>query len=95
MTELMNITHNHTPTMSSREIAELVESRHDDVKRSIDRLVERGIIVQPPMADEPGFDAVGRSRPVKVSGQQARQLHCSRATLPRVHGSSCRSLAGA
>ncbi|QUS39523.1 hypothetical protein RPMA_12275 [Tardiphaga alba] len=55
-----------TPTMSSREIAELVESRHDDVKRSIDRLVERGVIVQPPMADEPGFDTFGRSRPTKV-----------------------------
>lgn len=38
-------------TMSSREIAELVDSRHDDVKRSIDRLVERGVIAQPPMAD--------------------------------------------
>lgn len=55
-----------TPTMSSREIADLVESRHDDVKRSIDRLVERGVIAQPPMADEPGSDAVGRARPTKI-----------------------------
>ena len=38
-------------TMSSREIAELVESRHDDVKRSIDRLVSKGIIQSPPLAD--------------------------------------------
>lgn len=38
-------------TMSSREIAELLEKRHDDVKRSIKRLVDRGIIAQPPMAD--------------------------------------------
>ena len=37
--------------MSSREIAELVQSRHDDVKRSIDRLVVRGVIRVPPMAD--------------------------------------------
>jgi phage regulator Rha-like protein len=38
-------------TMSSQEIADLVSSRHDDVKRSIDRLVTRGVISQPPMAD--------------------------------------------
>lgn len=38
-------------TMTSREIAELVESRHDDVKRSIKRLAERGVIGLPPMAD--------------------------------------------
>lgn len=37
--------------MSSQEIADLVGSRHDDVKRSIDRLVTRGVISQPPMAD--------------------------------------------
>ncbi|MDD0969701.1 Rha family transcriptional regulator [Pseudomonas aphyarum] len=40
-------------TMSSQEIADLVGSRHDDVKRSIDRLVARGVISQPPMADGP------------------------------------------
>ncbi len=38
-------------TMTSREIADLVESRHDDVKRSIDRLVKAGAISKPPMAD--------------------------------------------
>lgn len=53
-------------TMSSREIAELVDSRHDDVKRSIDRLVERGVIVQPPLADEPGTDSLGRPRVTQV-----------------------------
>lgn len=31
-------------TMSSREIAELVESRHDSVKRAIERLREKGLI---------------------------------------------------
>lgn len=34
--------HTATKTMSSREIAELVDSRHDDVKRSIDRLAQTG-----------------------------------------------------
>lgn len=38
-------------TMSSREIADLVDSRHDDVKRSIERLAGKGVIQLPPMAD--------------------------------------------
>lgn len=66
MNELLNITGQGPLTMSSREIAELVNSRHDDVKRSIDRLVERGIIVQPPLAGEPGIDAMGRPRSTQV-----------------------------
>lgn len=49
-------------TMTSREIADLVESRHDKVKQSIERLVERGVIVQPPMGDEHFSDAIGRPR---------------------------------
>ncbi|SAK65700.1 KilA domain-containing protein [Caballeronia pedi] len=52
------------PTMSSREIAELVESRHDDVKRSIERLAARGVIVQPPLADVQIPDSIGRPRVV-------------------------------
>ena len=50
--------------ITSREIAELVESRHDKVKQSIDRLVERRVIVQPPTADEPGTDALRHPRRV-------------------------------
>ncbi len=38
-------------TMSSREIAELVESRHDKVKQSIERLAEKGVIQLPPMGE--------------------------------------------
>ena len=49
MNELINVT--SALTMSSREIADLVESRHDDVKRSIERLAERGVIQLPPLAD--------------------------------------------
>ncbi len=37
-------------TMSSLDIAEMVGSRHPDVKRSIERLVKSGIIQLPPMA---------------------------------------------
>lgn len=36
--------------MNSVEIADLVESRHADIKRSIKRLVEKGVIRQPPTA---------------------------------------------
>ncbi|HAT7505734.1 TPA: phage antirepressor KilAC domain-containing protein [Citrobacter freundii] len=38
-------------TMSSSDIAELVESRHDHVKRSIERLAERGVIELPPLGE--------------------------------------------
>jgi phage antirepressor YoqD-like protein len=54
------------PSMTSREIADLVESRHDKVKQSIDRLIERGVIVQPPMGDEPLTDAMGRPRSERI-----------------------------
>ena len=38
-------------TMSSREIAELVDSRHDKVKQSIGRLSDRGVIGVPPVGE--------------------------------------------
>ncbi|ABE64090.1 Uncharacterized phage-encoded protein-like protein [Nitrobacter hamburgensis X14] len=54
------------PTMSSREIADLVEKRHDNVKRTIETLVERGVIVRPQFEDEHSTDALGRSRTERV-----------------------------
>lgn len=39
------------PTMGSRDIAELVKSRHDNVKRAIERLFEKGVIGVPPMEE--------------------------------------------
>jgi phage regulator Rha-like protein len=39
------------PMMSSREIAELLESRHDNVKRTIENLAHQGVI-QLPQAEE-------------------------------------------
>ena len=38
-------------TMSSQEIANLVESRHDVVKQSIERLITRKVIMDPPMVE--------------------------------------------
>ncbi|MCJ2373743.1 Rha family transcriptional regulator [Pseudomonas sp. RGM 3321] len=49
----MNPITSTAPTMSSQEIADLVGSRHDKVKQSIERLVERGTISQPPVGDGP------------------------------------------
>ena len=45
----MNLIQSNSVTMSSVEISDLVGSRHDKVKQSIERLVERGVIDQPPM----------------------------------------------
>jgi anti-repressor protein len=47
-----DLTHANEPTMSSREIAELVESRHDNVKTTIERLAARGAIASPAMQEK-------------------------------------------
>lgn len=60
-----------TVSITSREIAELVDSRHDDVKRSIDRLVAQGVIESPPTAEIPTA-----TRPAVVyvfSGEQGKR----------------------
>lgn len=44
--------------MSSREIAELLECRHDNVKRTIERLADRGVVGLPPL--EEYRDSLGR-----------------------------------
>ncbi|WP_236166424.1 Rha family transcriptional regulator [Pseudomonas juntendi] len=45
----MNLITTNALTMSSQEIADLVGSRHDSVKRTIERLAERGVIQLPPL----------------------------------------------
>jgi|GEM_PF-2931937 len=50
------------PTMTSQEIADLVESRHSNVKRTIDRLIYAQIIGQPPMENGLSTDAQGKTR---------------------------------
>lgn len=53
-----NLIQTNALTMSSREIADLVESRHDKVKQSMERLAERGLITLSPLGvvshDGPG-----------------------------------------
>ena len=59
-------TGNVEPTMTSREIAEVVDKRHDNVKRTIDTLADLGIIVRPQFEDEHFTDAMGRPRVEQV-----------------------------
>lgn len=49
----LSIISNTSLTMTSREIADLVDSRHDSVKRAIERLVEKRVITSPPMVEKP------------------------------------------
>lgn len=53
-------------TMSSREIADLVEKRHDNVKRTVEMLADRGTIVRPQIEDEQDTDTMGRVRTTSV-----------------------------
>lgn len=47
----MNMLQTIQTTMSSLEISELVESRHDSVKRTIERCAESGVITLPPLVE--------------------------------------------
>lgn len=47
----MKLIRSNSDTMSSREIADLVAKRHDNVKRTIEMLVERKVI-QPPQSED-------------------------------------------
>ena len=38
--------------MDTQDISELVQSRHDKVKQSVERLAERGVITLPPMGEK-------------------------------------------
>ncbi|MAR73779.1 MULTISPECIES: phage antirepressor KilAC domain-containing protein [unclassified Halomonas] len=63
-------------TMSSLEIADLVESRHDKVKQSTERLSERGVIARPPMGDVQETKGNNRPYTTKVyifQGEQGRR----------------------
>lgn len=74
-------TTNQQLTMSSQEIADLVELRHDNVKRTIETLVTKGIIVQPQIEDEQFADKLGRIRTQKVYMIGKRDSHVVVAQL--------------
>ena len=63
----MNIlTQNSSLTISSLQIAEMLGSRPDKVKQSIERLAINGVIIQPPVGVEQSTDAMGRNRLTQV-----------------------------
>ncbi|EJG5923178.1 Rha family transcriptional regulator [Salmonella enterica] len=49
-------------SITSREIAELAEKRHDNVKRIIEKHADQGVIVRPQIEDEQSTDAFGIKR---------------------------------
>lgn len=51
MRQLTPTINDRTLMMSSREIAEMLEARHDKVKQSIDRLADRDVIQRPPVGE--------------------------------------------
>lgn len=85
MSNLTLHTNNSTPfnnsnkaviKMNSQEIADLVQLRHDNVKRTIETLVNSGVIIQPQIEDEQFLDAMGRSRATQVyvfEGEQGKR----------------------
>lgn len=67
---------NTAMSMTSQEIADLVDSRHDDVKRSIERIAARGVIAYPPMADVQEIGGNNRKYTTQVyvfSGEQGKR----------------------
>ena len=73
MNNLVNVNNKVNARMTSLEISELVDKRHDNVKRLIDNLLDKGVIVQPQIEDVHSPDSIGRMRPVSVyvfSGEQ-------------------------
>lgn len=49
-------------SMTSFEVSELVQSRHDVVKKSIERLADRGVITLPPMTETSFKDKIGKNQ---------------------------------
>lgn len=50
---MSNLINTNSMSMTSQEIADLVESRHDKVRQSIERLASRGVITLPPLGEKP------------------------------------------
>ena len=73
MNALMN---QKAASMTSVEIAELVGSRHDKVKQSIERLAKRGVIHNPPLRDYGRINGLGLKQGFHVyvfEGEQGKR----------------------
>lgn len=71
MNELIN---SNAIKMTSIEIAELVGSRHDKVKQSIERLAVRGVIRNPPMVVFEKINNLGLLRGVEATFLRANKV---------------------
>lgn len=70
MNMMTQFNHNQQ-SMTSLDISELVQSRHDKVKQSVERLAERGVITLPPMGEKA---TAGRPTTFYVfSGEQGKR----------------------
>ena len=62
----MNITFENPSSsiqsMNSLQIADIVSARHDNVKRTIDRLVDQGVMMLPPMEETSFKDTINRTQ---------------------------------
>lgn len=71
MNALVTTTSGSAASITSAEIAELVESRHDNVRVTIERLAERGVIALPAMQEKP---TAGRpSKEYRFEGEQGKR----------------------
>lgn len=65
-----------TMTMTSQEIADLVDKRHDNVKRTIETLAERGVIQLPQIEDCGRINGLGLKQSLSVyvfTGKQGKR----------------------
>lgn len=70
------LTQNNQQSMTSQQIAELVQSRHDSVKRSIERIAEKGVITLPPRVETSFKDFIGKTQRTTAyvfSGEQGKR----------------------
>ncbi len=81
MNDIISIADPSVLTMSSREIADLVEKRHDVVKLSIERLSERGVITLPPMMETSFKDSAGKTQHTTVYKLEKRDSYIVVAQL--------------
>lgn len=65
------VTMNSDLAMTSREIAELVDARHDSVKRAIERLAGRAVIELPPTVEIP--TATKSTAAYQFTGEQGKR----------------------
>lgn len=59
--------------MTSQEIADLVQVRHDNVKRSVERLAESGVITLPPLEETSFLNSIGRTQHSQVYAFEGEQ----------------------